>query len=311
MGVALALTIVALALILNSTIYTENLAARDNDVPATDAIEYRESAREGVAGSIAHVNRHARSETKPNHTAALNDSIVSWSESTAKFAAVDGRTVNVTLNRSSVVWRTRIGQNAGRDFTSTSGEGVWTLANETGNITSFRMNINRSGLDDTNRFGIRFTNSSGRQDVLINNSSDPSEIIVEGPSGSTCSVESQRAELDIVAGTILNGTNRTNGTNETAKNCPALDFFDSSGNYNVTYGNAAKISGVYELSVEKDRDDLLFDPGDYDGEPDPYASWAIHNATATVSYQSPSLRYDTNATVEPHEPETLRPTEAG
>ena len=302
-GLVLAIALVALVLILNSAIYTENLATRNGDASTTDALAYRENAKQGVAGAMGYVNRHARSQKKPNHRAALNESIASWRNRILQHVALDGRAANVTLEPDSLVWGTRIGQNADRNFTNASGDPLWTLANETGNISSFRMNINRSGLNDTKRFGILFTNSSGSRAVFVNNSSDTSEIIVEGPSGSTCSVESQRAELDIVAGTIRNGTN------ETAKNCPAVAFFDSSGNYNITYGNAANISGVYELSVEKDRNDLTFDPDDYDEDGDPYVSWVIRNATVAVSYGSPSLQYESNVTVEPHDPEIIRPTE--
>lgn len=63
-GLLLATSLVALVLILNSAIYTENLATRNDGVPATDAIEYRENARQGAAGAIEHVNRHARSRNK-------------------------------------------------------------------------------------------------------------------------------------------------------------------------------------------------------------------------------------------------------
>ena len=49
-GLVLATIFVALVLILNSAIYTENLATRNDGVPTTDAIEYRENTRQGSGG---------------------------------------------------------------------------------------------------------------------------------------------------------------------------------------------------------------------------------------------------------------------
>ena len=302
-GLVLATIFVALVLILNSAIYTENLATRNDGVPTTDAIEYRENTRQGIAGAIEYVNRHARSRDKGDHRTALNESIANWTNRSLQHVALNGRAANVTLDRDSVSWGTRIGQNADRNFTSASGAEVWTLANETNETTSFRMNINRSGLDDSDRFGIQFANSSGNWDVLINRS-NTSEIRVEGPNGAVCSVASRRAELDVVAGTIRNATNRT------TEDCPAVDFFDpTGGKYNITYENAANITGVYELSIRENPGNLNLLLGDYAEDSDPYFSYMIYEATVDVSYESPSLRYESNVTVEPHDSGTIRPTE--
>lgn len=302
-GLLLATSLVALVLILNSAIYTENLATRNDGAPATDAIEYRENARQGVAGSIEHVNRHARSRNKGNHTDALDESIASWTNRSLQHVALDGHAANVTLNRSTAIeWGTRIGQNADRNFTNANGDPSWEVVGNVSNAVRFRMNVTNESLNgQTNSPFIFWINNSTESHEISVYRSGSSTITVDGGDGFPCSVSGPRAEIDLLNATIENAT--------TQRGCQALKFVDSFDSYQVEYQNADNVSGVYELSTEGDPTQLTGNTNNYSVSSNPYITWAIREATVDVVYESPSLRYESNVTVEPHDPGTIKPTE--
>jgi hypothetical protein len=97
---ALAMTFVALALLLNSVVYTENLASRDSDGGASEAIEYRSEAETSVSGIIGYVNTNVPAGSRESEfLAAMND----WSDQTARYSSIEGDMMRISAGSSDVV----------------------------------------------------------------------------------------------------------------------------------------------------------------------------------------------------------------
>jgi hypothetical protein len=97
-GLSLALTFVALALILNSVIYSENLATRNNDASGgQDAAQFREDVQQGVSDLTDQVNQKYTDDTTLNDE--IRKGISDWSEYTARYYEIDGTTIRVTVTR--------------------------------------------------------------------------------------------------------------------------------------------------------------------------------------------------------------------
>lgn len=300
-GLALALSFVALVLILNSAVYTENLATRGDDAPTTDALAYREDVRQGVAGAIEYSNRHnnaSGSEREARKTAlktALNRSIDEWNELAVQHAALGGRAATVS-EPTGYVWGTQLGQNGERAFTDTDGSSAWSPATGVSEMDRFRMSVNRSVLAGSrlDSFELRFRNSVGDTWSLhVYNSGGTTWVHIDDFTGSEdrCGdTDGNHTEIDLVRGTV------------DGKDCSALDFADASpSSYDIEIANGDDAAGIYELVVG---------PVASTGNA-PYATPAIRAATVKLDYESPSLHYESTLSVEPHDPGAIRATGTG
>lgn len=97
-GLSLALTFVALALILNSVIYSENLATRNNgDSQRQNAADFREEVRRGVIDLADQVNQKYTGAATLNDE--IRDGIADWTMYAARYYAGNGASITVTVDR--------------------------------------------------------------------------------------------------------------------------------------------------------------------------------------------------------------------
>lgn len=148
----------------------------------------------------------------------------------------------MTLDRSTIEWGIRLGQNANRDFTDKDGRSSWRLAGGLSSPARFRMNVNRSNLTaegDSGRFTVRFLNNSTNttvEEVYVTQTSG-SQIRVENSSGTFCDVAGPRTVIDFVDHSTQNTT-----TGERTP-CSALRFLGNiEGTYDVRFANAENVS---------------------------------------------------------------------
>lgn len=95
-GLSLALTFVALALILNSVIYSENLATRNNgDSQRQNAADFRDEVRRGVIDLADQVNqKYTGGETLNKE---IRKGISDWSVYVSRYYAADGASITVMV----------------------------------------------------------------------------------------------------------------------------------------------------------------------------------------------------------------------
>lgn len=309
-GFALAVTFVALALLLNTAIYAENLASRQSDAGAGDAIATSDVVERGLSKTLGYVNEHnadnrTHGQLSTNFTSAVNN----WTELTNRQLAVDGTTVNGSVVRTTE--GTRIRQaNASRNFTAGGtavGTGNWTLVADVEDSPHFELNASRADLYNvtstpTNEeladaaFHVYFTNSSAEWRVYVFDGagSDTVSVLTEhpdedfhgdesdgDPSTDACSIQADSAVLRFQDGTLEN------------QECDELAFaseFEEPYDIeyrNATQGDASQVRGrgTYDLLVNKtDVDRSPYYRADADRSP--YTLTALSGATVDYSYRT-------------------------
>lgn len=298
-ALGLAILFVTLALILNTAIYTENLASRSGDIGGgTDAVRFHDAARDAVGGLIDYVNAHnntSHSTLESNLTAGID---VFENHSARLFASGD-RAVEVSFE--STVDGTRIAQSEpDRNFTNTNRETDWTVVEEVNNARAIEINVT----DDTNLqsfgsvdvFELVLEDTSGAT-WRLNVTNDPTRVVgIENGSGDTftCSASST-PEINLSGGTV-------DGTQ-----CDGLDFAeDIDTPYEIRINNGDNINGTYSLIVDNASlaDDVESGTNTHlveDGSGQPFAAHALYSANVTVKYETPRLFYNTTVQVVPGE----------
>ncbi|MFB6131017.1 MAG: hypothetical protein ABEJ28_09380 [Salinigranum sp.] len=300
-ALSLAVLFVALALIMNTAIYTQNLATRGNDLRSDGAIEFQRAVHDGVAGSIRYVTYHNNSTVDYREPyLAYNRSFSDLGNGTAVQYAATGQATNLT--NVSVTAGTRIEQDGERNFTSRNGTADWTLADGV-TARNFTMvvypdnaslaNGSLGGIVGINPFQVRFTTGGSSYDVYVSRNAFAKQLYVKVGSHSPCTVPYEtgsRVRIDLTDATI-NGT-RCN---------PLVPIGNASG-YDVSYANGDKIDGAYTLVVDETYDDVPDAP--YANETtgkDPYKTRALYSATVGLTIEGPRTKYRSQITVRPGE----------
>lgn len=298
-ALSLAILFVTLALILNTAIYTENLATRSGDIGgATDAVRYQDAARDGVGGIIGYANGHnntSHSTLRSN----LSTGVEEFRNNSARLFASGDRAVEVTLNDS--VDGTRIAQtNESRNFTNRSGVTSWILVQEVENTREIRFHVFSNLLDTLSLTPFRMI-LDGPLDTWELAVSSPTgsdvKIEVDSPSGvDTCTVSETDAWINVTEGTLAD------------EPCEPLESFgDGIGTpYEIRFENSEDARGTYTMivdnstlanDVETGSNTHLFE----DGAGQPFAAHAIYSANVTVVYETSRLYYNTSVRVAPGE----------
>lgn len=306
-ALALSVIFVVLAVLLNTAIYTGNIATRDPGPGTGEVVEYESEAASMADTTITTVNVRNNSSYSELRS-AYGDTIAVWSETANAHTVADLADAHlsvVTTNRGS-----KIAQEQPSAFTDDSGGVNWTVANNS-TARAFRMNVSRSTLGDVDiidladTFYVGFNDSNGEWKAYVYQE-DLSNVSVDvfhpdgSQVGSTCSVD---AGADGHALVELS-TARVGG-----QPCPALTelFQGLSAPYTVTYNNTEdgsgneQINGTYSVVVDRPVDDLETGADEDPGEP--YAAPALYSADLQVTYRSSVVYYRTNLRIAPEEPD--------
>lgn len=319
-GLSLAVVFVALALVLNSAIYTENLATRTSDNPADTATQFRHDALAGAGTVIDYANRNGGDRTYSDRYSEYQNSVDKWQGLHANYSAINGLFTDVRAPDGAGNEGTRVADdNPDSDYTSATDQSDWTVANDA-QVRLFRMNVDKgdfpSSLDDGTvestlkdsgdaAFYAEFDGDANTWRVAVYRDSDTDEVKVMSYDSSsettrTCTAVGSSVQIDISGGT-LDGTH-----------CKALSFMDDLSNtHAISYSNAHLIFGTYELTVGRVegpfRSEVDAENGDstyYNSPTDgtPYTTPAIYSATIELVYDGPSVNYETEVRVAPGEP---------
>ena len=313
MSLVLAVMLVAMALYLNTAIFTENLATRKGDIAgAGGAISYQYAVVEGASGALAYANYNSNS-TYDNLEDAIETDLENWSQATNQLESTRSRSVEVSVSNPSR--GTRIVQDNDRNFTNVSGNPDWYVVQDAGGVRNFHIDlifddlsevlvdgINLPTEDETPK--IRFTDGIEEWQVELYQNDGNAYLAVTDLSTGTmygpCQVVDPdiRVEIDVT------------GAEFGGDPCPALEFFDTfDGDIDIEYvdmldNDNPTIVGQYELLVEKPDWDIDFDNYDFDGsEEHPYPTVALYSIDIDITYQTARIDYRTVVRIAPGEPE--------
>lgn len=297
-AIGLAVLFVTLATIMNTAIYTENLATRGSDTAGTlDAKQHHDAVNHGIATVLTHVNENntgSHSTLAANLTAGTER----WASISSDLYVTSGSGVHIALNDTTN--GTRIDQDVSwRTFTNESGSNSdWTLASDVERTRKFRMNVTDDSLATSGSGEFRVLVDNGTDTWRMNVTQDGADIVVGIEDGTgaegTCRVTGNFVWINMTAGTV--------GDDE----CDPLTFAEPlTGTYRIEYHNPTNASGTYQLIV--DNASLASNPAPHFNDDStgisPYVTPAIYSAQITVDYQTNRLYYSTTIRLAPGEPE--------
>ena len=288
-GLALAVTLVALALVLNTVIFTGNLASRDVDAGVDEAVAFQEAARNTVGNLID--TAASRGGSYASQEDFVAESVADFGEQLPGYGAAVGASTAVTYVDSTA--GRRLHQPSERAFSSESGAEDWQVVGTTDHLRRFRFDVDPGptlsigdvSLSDT--FQVRFDGPTTYR-LYVYEESGGIEVRVEGGGTSrTCLDPSGGMTRVDVTGATLGGVE-----------CPALSFLDDIGGpYDVHFVNGDAAEGRWSMVAPASS----VTASTYDGSGEPDADPAVYESRVRVSFRGADVSFDGIIRVAPGE----------
>ncbi|MEF8778666.1 MAG: hypothetical protein V5A36_07130 [Natronomonas sp.] len=272
-GIFLAVLFVALALLVNTAIYTDNVATRGGD-SAGEALEYQSSVVDSVGGLIDAENAdgdHGTRDEIRNAVKAGTETIDSIHTQNHRRRGVDtnistGNISAETTTDGTLLRRTNPGEIQEWNVSNASGVRAFDIGLEAGSVGSDPLNIT---LDSTTLFVYK----------------DAGDVVVaqDSMANVTCRANATgTVRFDVTDGRL--GGDRCQ-----------IEWPDINGE--VGFENNGSVNGTYNVTVAADVDPATFDP-DIDAK---RALYSIDELEIRID--TPQLRYETTVRIAPGEPD--------
>lgn len=326
-----AVMLVALALILNTAIYTENIATRGSDISGgKDALRFRAVTHEGIDGSIKYVNLHNNTSdgnyeplVKPTKYAVWNLSNLSGRQQ-----ATDSIVANLSVKPHSPSEGTHVFQRTDLNFSNESSDASWTVARGTHGVRGFSVNVSEPNVDNSTSVGavspsdeffyVNVTDGTEVYNIFIYDDGDNGNGIVlqvDDGSGSTLGTCIQSYDsMGTESRAIVDFSNATVQGNT----CPALKEYWSllDGPFTMHFNNTCGVTGTVDACLTDDpniegqfsfivnqsiNDTWVHAGTGTSAVADPNATTAIYSVTVRMTYESKRLYYATDIRSAPGE----------
>lgn len=293
-GLTLAVLLVAVVLVLNTVIYTENLATRGVDAGGAEAMDFRDGAVADVAEIMSREHGSASGDSAVDDFGASTES---YGRTVAELRARDGviADVDASVEESGYFLTQNASVAAGRDMTADNGAADWTVADNATRTRNFRLTVTPEDLSDpmsgaftvvadgtvpdgsNETWTVTLSDDGGDLRVTVDNGTVASETFPPGPDGNHT--------VDLTAGTF---------------NGESFDSYywaegvqDESVPYRLRYEDGDAAVGTYRLVVD-DRDTTS-------GPAPPRVAEAVYSAEVEVYHRTPELEYGDVVRVAPGE----------
>lgn len=307
-GFAIAVALLALILLLNTAIYTQNLATRDANIADDDAIEYRNTVVSG-SSQIVDAENQAEYDSYDNVRQNTSDGIARTDTLLRQRHAEHG--TRADINDSSITHhegRLVRQTNNSRAFNDAAGLSDWTMAVAIEDTRKYAATVERSSLNTTDAanataegFHVRLAESGTSTEwsaaVYTNDTTNNISLAVE-PDGAAeptqvCSVDRDNATVDFTDGT-LSGESCSGYTWREGVDAP----------YDITYRNGGQAAGTYNLTVNTTGGAMITGSPEINNDPtggSPYAVPAVYSVTFSFTYETAEVRYVDTVRVAPDE----------
>ena len=284
-GLTLAVLFVAVVLLLNTVIYTENLATRGADAGGAEAIEFRDGVTEDLAGIL---DREHRTRSGGAGVASeFTDSAAAYGDTVADLRLRDGVIADVTVTETEPGHFIAQNETDGgpRNMTAPNGTTAnWTVVNDTERTRNFRLTVNSSSLSGSEDGAFAVVADGADEDWSVTLSNDSAGAIdvrvanatVDTPPR-TFSHAGDTVTIDLTAGTVA------------GERFPELVWAggvqNGSAPYDIRYENGDEATGTYSLVVDGDGGSRL------DGSSRPYVVDGVYSAEVEIRHRTPELTY--------------------
>jgi hypothetical protein len=295
---ALAVAFVALSVVINGAIFTQNLATRGDTAGGDDALQYRQQTEQMVGDLLEEVNDdYAGAGSGTTRTSELRTALSDLGNASSYQQSVTGRAVDYSY--SGATNGTRVSQNAAGNFRSSGGMENWTVVQGVPDTRAFDIYVDDTDdLEDPddNPFTVHLedTSSSDSWRMVIAEDSDINLTVtyVDGSDSfsQTCTAPDPSSDdltVNVTAGLLA------------GQPCDALDFArnvsgtDGLGTYDIRFNNTDNVYGEYELTVN-----ATSGVGSV-----PNAEEVLYSTTVDYTYRTANLVYETDVRVAPGEPD--------
>jgi hypothetical protein len=272
-GIFLAVLFVALALLVNTAIYTDNVATRGGD-SAGETLEYQSSVVDSVGGLIDAENANGDHGTRDEIRTAVEEGTETIDSILIQNHRRRGVDTNITTGNISA---------------ETTTDGTLVRRTDSGEIQGWNVS-NASGV---RAFDIGLKASSVGSDPF-NITLDSTTLFVYEDAGDV--VVAQESMTNVTCRTNAAGTVRFDVTDGSLDgNRCQIEWPDINGE--VGFENNGSVNGTYNVTVAADVDPATFDP-DIDAK---RALYSIDELEIRID--TPQLQYETTVRVAPGEPD--------
>jgi hypothetical protein len=285
----LAVMFVGLALVMNTVIYSENLATRA-DSTTSQPILHANSMETGTEDVIRYINEHDTSPSMTDYSplrADLEDAFENISAVSGRHSLRDGQVTDDSLGTE--FHGTWIRQtNSTRNFTRLDTASSWTPVPDANGARSLRIHVNDAiEPNGPSAFMVEATDTSG-DSWRLHVGDD--EVSVEDSGGNIYDCP----HSDPASGFWVNvSSGAVEGTD-----CAGLTFAADLGTIEkVDYENAENITGTYRLIANDTESDV--DTGQYGATTGPFVEKGIYGAWIEIDSERESLVFRTDRRVIP------------
>jgi len=292
-ALTLAVMLVTVALLLNTAIFTENIATRDTTADGTEAIELRGEAVAGVGELIDTENRQGGGDT-----AAVEAGIEAMEPLVERERGRHGTIANLSYRETTAGQLLRWADPATpRSFETADPD--WTLVDSLTNSRAFIVELTTvppltdptSSEIENQAFGVRFINDSA-ENVTLYLYEDDGQVIVEQATESTDTQPRCSITHDDLHTTVDFTGDRLSTTNS-AVDC-YRGLWPEAEPDEIAFINGDAAEGTFALTVD--------DSASPTSESAVQNDDAVYSATVDIAYRSPELAFETRVVVAPGEP---------
>ncbi|MEZ3164069.1 hypothetical protein ABNG03_07975 [Halorubrum sp. RMP-47] len=299
-GLTLAVLLVAVVLLLNTVIYTENLATRGADAGGAEAIEFRDDTVDDLAGILEREHRNASSLTNVSDCdgtqifGSFNSSARAYDRTVADFRARDATVTDLRVRGSEAECGYFIAQNETasgfRELTDPNGTADWTVASDANRTRNFRLTVDNASLAGPtgSPFTVVADSTAGGTNetwsvTLVDSGGDLNVTVDNGTTTVSETFEPRQDgnhTVDLTGGTVngepfdalvwAEGVQNENGT------AP----------FEIRYKNGSEARGTYSLVVDgRDGSSPLSSTSR------PYVVDAVYGVDVEIRHRTPELTY--------------------
>ncbi|MFB6138107.1 MAG: hypothetical protein ABEJ42_07210 [Halobacteriaceae archaeon] len=295
-ALTLAVLFVALALVLNTAIYTENLGTRSADPGASDALALRSDAIDAGERLVVATNADYDDDaTLSGLRTDLEAHVDDYERQRGHHGLAGSHATDVSV--ASVTGTTRALQDTERPFTdSDHSDGThasdWTLATGISTVRTFELTVDTShlatgsGSAPSGAFTVTVTDGTNTWTMDVWDDGGDGDVDLAFSGGTTCDT-SGSVTVDVLAGTA----------GSTCTFTPATDVVSSG--FTVSYDDGDAGDGTYTLLVDPGASVAGTDH--FDTAPsstNPFAIDAIWSTTLNLTYRGPDLLVGTDVVVQ-------------
>lgn len=300
-GLLVAVAVVGLVLVLNTAIYTENLASRGTDQSSREAVEYRATVVDATGGLVEAENRadHGSYGTVESD---VEDGVARVDNLTARSYAAGGTVVRINQTTESMAFSegALVRQTDGaREFRDDSGTHTdWTVATDVEDARAVRLTVARADLatDPDDAVALQLDRGLDRWETVIYRDGGSNVSVATSVDGAApvevCSVAGTNVTVDLTSGTVA------------GEPCPGLDWAEGLGSpYDVRIRNGGNATGTYELTIGLEGAAAV-DGGNVSAGPSDtvYHVPAVYAVSFDIHFETSSLEYRAEVRVAPGEP---------